>query len=194
MLPADVLFIALVFLTLTVWTAVGVFSLRGRGSQAARWLRRWAFGAAVYFGMVVLASLLLPRQIVPVGESRCSDDWCISIEAVAKTPSSGGVRYLVTFRIASRARRAPQRETDVVAYLTDSADRRYSALPLDPSESAFDVSLQPGQSIVTKRAFEAPANADGLGVVVTHEGGFPISWFLIGYENWFRKPAITPIS
>jgi hypothetical protein len=42
--------------------------------------------------------------------------------------------------------------------------------------------------------FLVPAEAALLAVVIVviaHEGGFPIGWFIIGYDTWFRKPPIV---
>jgi hypothetical protein len=36
-----------------------------------------------------------------------------------------------------------------------------------------------------------PEEAAGVAAVITHEGGFPIGWFIAGYDTWFRKPPIT---
>jgi len=30
-------------------------------------------------------------------------------------------------------------------------------------------------------------------VVFAHEGGFPIAWFIIGYDTWFRKPTLVQL-
>jgi hypothetical protein len=32
-----------------------------------------------------------------------------------------------------------------------------------------------------------------VGAVIAHEGGFPIGWFIIGYDTWFRKPPLAPL-
>jgi hypothetical protein len=33
-----------------------------------------------------------------------------------------------------------------------------------------------------------PVEAFDVGIVISHEGGFPIGWFIVGYNTWFRKP------
>jgi len=36
-----------------------------------------------------------------------------------------------------------------------------------------------------------PAKAAEVGVVITHEGAFPIGWFIADYDTWFRKPPVA---
>ena len=43
------------------------------------------------------------------------------------------------------------------------------------------------------RTFLIPSGVRILGVVITHHGGFPIGWFVIGYDTWLRKPTIVPL-
>jgi len=39
------------------------------------------------------------------------------------------------------------------------------------------------------RSFLLPAGAGDVGIVIAHQGGFPIGWFVVGYDTWFRKPT-----
>jgi hypothetical protein len=43
---------------------------------------------------------------------------------------------------------------------------------------------------MARRTFAVPLSEEPAGVEVTHEGGFPIGWFIIGYDAWFRKPLL----
>jgi len=54
-------------------------------------------------------------------------------------------------------------------------------------------SLQPGESVEVSRAFFVAKDANQAGIVVTHEGGFPIGWFIIGDDAWFRKPPVMKL-
>jgi hypothetical protein len=54
--------------------------------------------------------------------------------------------------------------------------------------------LQPGESVVLTRHFLLPSDDSGVSAVVTHEGGFPIGWFIIGYDTWFRKPPLIRLA
>jgi hypothetical protein len=186
----DLLFIAVLFASLATVLTAAASAIRGRGAHALRILRVYGICAAVYLAMVALTSVLLPRRVLKVGDLRCSDDWCIAVENVIRTPAHATVFYRVTLRLSSRARRVPQRENGVVVYLTDSRGQRYDPKP-DPTAVPFNVTLQPQQSIAAARVFEVPADARDVGLVIRLESGFPIGWFIVGYETWFRKPAIV---
>ena len=95
-------------------------------------------------------------------------------------------------RLSSRARRVSQRENNLAVYMTDARGRRYDPLP-DAEAAPLNALLGPGQSVVARRRFALPPDAPRPGVVVTHEGGFPIGWLIIGYDTWFRKPPIVPL-
>jgi hypothetical protein len=180
----DLLFIALFLAGVGTLLTALLWVLRQQFARALRVLRTLLICAAVYMCVVAISSLFIPRRVLSIGESECFDDWCIGVESSSPPP------YVVSLRLQSRARRVPQRENNVVVYLTDSAGRRYDPLP-DPSAVPFNVLLQPQESVLATRRFQTPANARDLGLVIAHEGGgFPIGWFIIGYETWFRKPAI----
>ena len=185
----DLLFIALFLTTVCTLLTAGWFAIRRRFDRAGKILMRLAAGAGVYMGIVVAVSLVLPRQVIKIGETLCFDDWCVAVTGVKSTPESGRIAYRVDLRVSSRARRISQREKGLAVYLTDDQGRRY-----DPSEStgAFDVLLGPGDSADASRTFSLPAGARHVGVVIAHEaGGFPIAWFIIGYDSWFRKSPVV---
>ncbi len=189
------LLVDLVFLTLLTVGAASLviavlLAIRGQRTRATRVLRRLALGAAVYMAIVALASLFLPQQKLQVGEMLCWDDWCIGVQEALRTPAHDEVSYAMTFRLSCRARRVTQRERNVAVYLSDGRGLRYDPLQVEP-EPPFNTALAPGESITTKRIFEVPTDARVLGAVLTHEGGFPIQWFIVGYESWFRKPTIV---
>jgi hypothetical protein len=125
-----------------------------------------------------------------MGDPRCFDDWCITVENATRRPVGGRIAYLVTLRLSSTARRVSQREKSVAVYLTDDGGRRYNSTP-QSADLPFDIQLGPQESVTATRTFEVPPDAQNLGLVITHEGGFPIGWFIIGYESWFHKPALV---
>ena len=86
-----------------------------------------------------------------------------------------------------------QRELNLAVYLSDDGGRRYDPVQ-NQSDVPFNVLLGPQESAVARRVFDFPSDAHPNGVVIKHEGGFPIGWFIIGYETWFRKPAIVRLS
>jgi len=190
MRPFDLLFIAVFLASAVTLLSAAVLALRGRGAYALVLLRRWCICAGAYLGLVVLSSVFWPRTVLEVGERRCFDDWCIAVENASRQEAPGGVSYRVTLRLSSSALRVTQRENSVVVYLADQRGRRYDPAP-DPSAVAMNVQLAPQESVAAIRSFAVPANARELGLVIDHEGGFPIGWFILGYETWFHKPAIV---
>jgi len=191
----DLVFILLFLVTVAALLRAGYLAVRGRSSRVRRLLRNWCVGAAAYFAMVIAVSLLAPRRVIELNTPQCWDDLCVAVEKVEKLeppPGSSRTAYEVTVRMSSRARQRAQREKNVVMYLTDERDGRYEPTPRE-SDVPFDTLLQPQQAIAVTRRFEVSAETQLRGVVVTHEGGFPIGWFIVGYDSWFRKPAMVRI-
>jgi hypothetical protein len=187
---SDLVFI-LLFLTAVVTLLAAVwFALRRQFARSRRILFRLSAGAAIYMAIVVVTSLVLPRRVLSVGDPQCFDDWCVSIPAFRRVPETNRVAYGVDLRLFSRARRVSQRERNLAVYLTDNRGRRYDPVA-DQNAAALDVLLGPQESVVVSRSFAVPTEAQDVGAVVTHEGGFPIGWFIIGYDTWFRKPPIV---
>jgi hypothetical protein len=188
----DLLFMALFLATVFSLLTAGWFALRRQLDRAWRILFRLLVGAAVYMAMVVAVSVVLPRRVLQVGDPLCFDDWCVAVSGVKRTPEGGGVAYQVNLRLSSRARRVSQREKDLAVYLTDDHGRRYDPQAVS-SDVPFSILLQPQESVDLSRSFLVPAEARGVGVVITHEGGFPIGWLIIGYDTWFRKPPVVRV-
>lgn len=188
----DLLFLLLVLTTLLTLLRATYLGIRGRGGKARRLLRNWCVGAAAYFAIVIAVSLVAPRRVIELHAPLCWDDLCLAVENVQQTAGPAGTTYEVTLRMSSRARQRAQREKNVVAYLTDEHGGRYEPERRE-GDAPFDTLLQPQQAISVTRHFAVPAQAQVSGVVVTHEGGFPIGWFIIGYDSWFRKPTMVRI-
>ncbi|MEO8657225.1 MAG: hypothetical protein ABI693_02080 [Bryobacteraceae bacterium] len=182
----DLVFLLLVLALAVSLITAAVMAMMGRWAAARRLLSRVAMVAAAYMVSVIVVSVALPRRVTAVGEARCFDDWCVAVEGFTKDAEM----YGVDFRVSSRARRVSQRETNLSVYLTDAEGRRFEGRRVGEGPD-FDVRLGPGESMVLKRAFVVPVAARDVGAVVTHEGGFPIGWFIIGYDTWFRQPAVT---
>ncbi|MGI8989263.1 MAG: tetratricopeptide repeat protein, partial [Bryobacteraceae bacterium] len=92
-------------------------------------------------------------------------------------------------RLSSRAKRVPQGEKGTAVYLIDSQGR-YNPAP-ESVTVPFDTLLQPGESVTAIRRFEVPGDSRDLGLVYTHEGGFPIEFFIIGENRWFHGPPVV---
>jgi hypothetical protein len=179
----DLVLIASVLLSLVTLLLAAGLAVTGRFRVAGRVVRAWGLAVAVYLAIVMIVSLFTRPRALAIGEDACFDDWCIAVERIDRGPQ----RCAVGFRVSSRARRISQRERHLVVYLRDDHGQRHEAEPVAAGE-AFDVLLGPGQSIHTTRTFDVPADAAVRGqLVITHEGGFPIAWFIIG-EGPFHKP------
>jgi hypothetical protein len=188
----DLLFLASCFTALITLIVVACFVLRREFGRAARILWKLAAGVGAYFAVVILVSLLSPRRVFKPGARQCFDDWCIGVDGFRQAPEAGGVAYSVDLRLSSRARRVSQREKNVTVYLTDDHSSRYNAIAAS-STGPFDVLLEPQESVIVSRSFLVPAQAKNVGLVIAHEGGFPMGRFIIGYDSWFRKPTVVPL-
>jgi hypothetical protein len=182
----DLLFLGLAFASVVTLLTAGVLALSGKGARAGVVLKYWGIAFAAYMGVVAVTSALLPRRVARVGEALCSDDWCLTVARAERESAT----YRVGFRIESRAMRVTQREYGVSVYLSDLAGRRYDPR-LSAADAPFDIPIRPGETIETARVFDLPSDARPMGLVIRHDSGFPIGWFVIGYETWFRKPTIV---
>jgi len=183
----DLLFILLFLLMLASLLWAAACAVRGQFSRAGRILIRIAACGALYMAIVIVVSALLPRRTMNLRETRCFDDYCVSVDSFRRIPQSAGVEYSVDLRLSNRALRGSEREKNLVMYLTDARGRRYEP-DGDKSSAPYTVLLAPQESVVVTRSFLVPNDAGELGAVVTHEGGFPIRWLIIGYDTWFQKP------
>lgn len=188
----DLLFLVSCFTALITLVVAACFVVRMQFGRAGRILLKLAAGVGAYFAVVIVVSLLSPRRVFKPGASQCFDDWCIGVDGFRQAPEARGVAYSVDLRLSSRARRVAQREKNVSVYLTDDHGSRYNPVAAN-SASPFDVLLQPEESVIVNRSFRVPAQAKSVGLVIAHEGGFPIGWFIIGYDSWFRKPTVVPL-
>jgi len=182
----DLLFLALLLASLAVLLAAAGMALGGGGKRAFRLLKVYGICLAAYMGVVVATSAVLPRRLLEVGEPLCSDDWCLTVDGIERAADG----YRVALRVSSRARRVTQREFGVSVYLTDAQGRRYDPRP-SPADVPFDTPLGPQESVGTPRIFPLPAGVKPVGLVVRLGSGFPIGWFIIGYDTWFRQPAMV---
>lgn len=169
----DLLFVILFLVSLGTLIVAAVSAIRGRRRRALVLLRRLGVVLAFYFAALILVSALSPQRFSTIGVDQCSDDWCIAVQSVRRDTANTGIRYDVTFRLASRARRVAQRERFVAVYLLDERGRRY-APATDATEVPFDTLLQPEETVATIRRFLVPADAKLAGLVVTRGGG---GWF-----------------
>jgi hypothetical protein len=184
------LFLCLALATVITLGTAAVLAMGGRFARAGRILRRLGLSAAAYFAIVIAVSLIGARREYRVGDMQCFDDWCITVAAVQPTQSPSRPGYDVTLRLSNRARRMPMGEKGTVVYLTDAQGHRYDPLP-GPGDVRLDTILSPGEAVIARRRFDVPRDARDVGLIYTHEGGFPIGWLIISEGGWFQKPPIV---
>ena len=187
------LFVLLFLAAVATLLSAAVAALRGRRPRALRILRRLAMGAGAYFAVVLLVALFSTPPVHQVGETICFDDWCIAVADARRAPGESAQTWNVTLRISSRAKRITQGERYVVVFLTDSLHRRFDA---DPASAAvpLDSRMGPGESIDITRRFDLPADARGVRLVFTHEGGFPIGALIIGENQLFHYGTVIRLA
>ncbi len=181
----DLLFLALFVAALAALLTAAIAALRGRTAQATRIATRVAVLAAAYIGLVYLSAALSSPRIVPLGQANCNDDWCLAVVRVDKVVLGATLRYEVTLRLSSRARRRPQREMGARdVYLIDSNWRRYDPLPA-ASQVPLDTLLQPGKSLLARRTFTVPSGSGPVSLAVDRRD-FPFC-LIIGACDAFHK-------
>jgi hypothetical protein len=189
----DLLFILLFLLVLAALTVAGTRAMRGRRREAFKIIRAVVLAGAAYFVVLIVVSLATPQRFLPIGVDRCSDDWCIAVTNVERTPSSAGTTYNVAFRISSRARRVTQRERGVVVYLRDQSGYRYEPQP-DPAAVPFDTQLAPLEAINATRRFVLPSEVHNVGLVVSRSGvPFPGCCIIGGEGSLLHRRTIVSL-
>jgi hypothetical protein len=189
----DLLFIVLFLAAVISLVAAGIAAIRKRRANAQRILLTLGVSAAIYMVIVCVVSAATPAKILNIGDPQCNDDWCISVESADRVSGNSAISHDVSLRLFSRASRVFQRENHVVVYLTDDQSHRFDPIP-QSSDTPFNVLLSPGESVTAHRTFRLPADAHGVGLVVTREGGalgcFP-GCFVITENDWFHKPPVV---
>lgn len=185
----ELLFLGLATVALVTLLTIAALAVTGRLARAGRLSLRLAIGVAVYLAVVAVTSALLPRRELHVGDVQRFDDWCLTVEGAQRAGEARDVLE-VRLRLENRSRGTPMGEKGTVAYLVDAQEHRYDPLP-DPAAVPFDTRLAPGESIQATRRFRVPTDATDLGFVYTHEGGFPIGWWIVGETGWFAKPPLV---
>lgn len=186
------LFLLLALATVITLVTAAIRAVMGQFVRARRILLRLGIGAAAYFAIVIAVSAASPGRVYQRGDAQCFDDWCITVVSGGWTDAAP-VRYEVALRLSNRARRVPMGEKGTVVYLTDANGRRYDPLA-EGADVAFDTLIPPGESLSAVRRFDVPRTATGLGLVYTHEGGFPIGWLIISEGGWFQTPPVVRLN
>ncbi len=205
----DLLLLITVFITMV--------ALLGGASYLARrrWrpLRRILLGLGILLGsyaaVLVTVSLVSPQQVLGPHQVRCFDDWCLSVQQVARRHAVGrwphiamarGQFYLVTVEVSSQAQRVSQRAVDAQVYLADATGQRYDPAPdaqqaLDATGSGgqpLDTELPPGGSFTRTVAFDMPLEGRPGGLVVIH-GLFPGVLVIGDPQSFLHRPLLLAL-
>jgi len=189
----DLLFIFIFFAAVAALATAAFQAIRGHRRKSLRVLSFSAVILAVYFAICCASTLLTPRRTLSLKEPQCFDDWCVELESVIEMRDGPVNRYQSNIRIFSQAKRISQRENGIAFYMEDDLGHRYAAIP-NPSDIPTNALLAPNESVTLTRNFQLPSTAHAAGFVATHQGGFPIGWFVIGEgAGLFHKEPITRI-
>lgn len=205
----DLLFILLFFFTVGSIGRILYLIARKRGQDSARMASILGGVLALYFGALAAVSVATPRKLIPMGEDRCFDDWCVGAErlSVSRTIGSGsnittanGVFYIVTMKVSSRARRITQRAKDAGVVAMDEQGRTYAPSPT--GQRAYDsingageplTSLVgPGESFETTVVFDIPVNTAQVGLEIQH-GVWPGRLIIGDSASFLHKPTLITL-
>ena len=92
------------------------------------------------------------KLVVKVGDSYCSDIWCIGIDIVNSTARGREIVYKLDVHIFSDANTVTTSAKGVSFFLLDERGRRFPLI-IDPSVVPIDVTLNPHQSVNTLLTF-----------------------------------------
>jgi hypothetical protein len=99
----DLLLIGLTLASIAILSFAVICFTRGQRQRGMEVVRAIALGAAIYFGIVIAVSLILPSRAVSIGEPLCFDDGCITVEGVERIGSQANTAIFVTLRFFNRA-------------------------------------------------------------------------------------------
>jgi len=191
----DLLFLVAVLATLVSLVVTAALAIAGRRMASLRILRGLGASWVAYLAIGFAVSLLKPQRVLSVGEPWCFDDWCLTVENVARSAGAEGHTYDVGLRLSSRARRVSQRARGAWVYLIDSRGHRY-APEVASSGAPLDTLLGPGETVSTSRSFHLPAGIQPVGLVTGHGGPYCglMSFAVIGASGClFHKPPMVRI-
>ncbi|HXA19347.1 MAG TPA: hypothetical protein VN380_20315 [Thermoanaerobaculia bacterium] len=202
----DLLFLVCFAAAVITIGRIAYLALRGRFRVARTTLIRLVACIAAYMLVLIGVSLAEPRKEIPIGERRCFDDWCITVEQASRQKTIGAVTAagtfcVVTLRVSSRAKGSRQRETDIDVYLIDDLGRRIE-VSLSGQTALTQAGLagepltsfvNPGASFQSCLAFDVPPDAHHLGLVKASHGWFPVRLIIGDAQSWLHKPTVTPL-
>jgi hypothetical protein len=204
----DFILIALVAGSVLLTCAGLVLLIPGNSRTANRMFIAVGLAWILYFAVGTAVAYNAPPQTVPIGANHCYNGMCYAVVNVQRTPTIGnssmlvranGVYYVVTMRVTNVARIA-QKGDEVQPQLTDAAGNKYEASHIgakalalfENNTDASAATLQPGQSMITRIAFDVPPQTKRAGLALTHADSLTPSAFLLDNPRHFlHKPAVV---
>ena len=103
----ELVFVCVVLATIMTLGAAAVSGVRGKRARARRSVLRVAIGLAVYLGVVVATSFVIPQRVYRVGEAQCFDDWCIEVASARRVGPPPSEAYEVSLTLSNHGRARP---------------------------------------------------------------------------------------
>jgi hypothetical protein len=205
----DLVFIACFLSAMIALLRAVFYACRRRWAISVRVLRRLGYGVVAYAIVLVTVSLTSHQTVLRMGETRCFDEWCISVERVARASEVGnptapvrarGIFYVVKVKVSNAARRRAQRAVDARLYLIDPTGHWYDSSP--EAQRALDAMgvggndlttrMPPGGSFERSVVFDLPREAGDLGLVVSH-GNFPGVLIIGDSQSFLHPPTVVKL-
>src|SRR5262245_36818389 len=186
----DVVMLLAAAVVVVLGLAAAVQVTRRRLSAAAGLAAAAALLVTVYVGVdagVGLASR--PPQLRP-GDTKCFDDWCVSMTGAHRDPVEGTL--LVDVRVENRGRGRPMRSNLARAYL-EAPGRQHVA----PSNGqALRALVEAGQGVDIQLLFPAPRSLQDTRFVVEEgsDGLGPGTFEISGEGSLFHARAGWPLA
>jgi hypothetical protein len=178
--------------TFVLFLAASAFFVIGQFRRGAKLLGITAGAISAYILMVGVVSLFRPQTIVNVGDSYCSDLWCIGIDRVNASRGDNETVYKLDVRIFSDANSVKTSAQGASLYLFDERGRRFP-LVADPSVIPIDVILDPREIVRTSLTFVTPPDVRQL--FLSGDGRRPFWTKLYFASDWslWQKPALLRV-
>ena len=164
----------------SVLVVAAIVQFARRRRRAAAMLIRVLVAVVMTYGAVLIAVGLVsrtPQQLRP-GDTKCFDDWCVTMTAARVDTASGTV--IVDLQLENRGRGRPMRSDLARAYLEIPGGAEVA--PRDGS--GMQTLLPAGQKVDVQLAFPSARNMVGARLVVVEDmGGLGPGLFEIGGEG-----------
>ena len=203
---SDLIFLVAVLVTLVTLLRIGYLLLRTRRLTAIRAARRWAIFATVYCGALLFTSAVQAREVIPIGQARCFDEWCVAVDGARRQPVLGGARargdyVIVSARILNRGRGRRQREREVYAELRDDrggvhgqSKEGQAALRRSTGATAqLTDSVDAGASERVELVFDIPKGSQSFEFLAAHVW-FPHALIIGDPESLFHRPTVVTLT